>query len=93
LGGYLDGAQWQMAVYCRRGHGVAQKEVNGWRKKNAIRRRVCVALNIRDAEYGLVAHGNLAAAAIHKRAGARNGPILTRCCARERVKRAIFAAL
>src|SRR5439155_25841649 len=27
LGGYLDEAQWQMAVHCRRGHGVAQKEV------------------------------------------------------------------
>jgi hypothetical protein len=26
-------------------------------------------------------------------AGARNGPILARCCAREHIKRAIFAAL
>ncbi len=30
---------------------------------------------------------------IDKRAGARNGPILTRCCAREHVKRPIFVAL
>src|SRR6266542_2558882 len=32
-------------------------------KENAIRRRICVVSRIRDAEYGLVAHGSLAAAA------------------------------
>src|SRR5206468_11978349 len=31
--------------------------------RNPIRRRICVVSRIRDAEYGLVAHGNLAAAA------------------------------
>jgi len=49
LGGYLDAAQWQMGVHRRRGHGVAQKEVNHVAQENAIRRRVCVASRIRDA--------------------------------------------
>src|SRR5205814_8559244 len=31
--------------------------------RNAIRRRICVVSRIRDAEYGLVTRGNLAAAA------------------------------
>ena len=31
--------------------------------ENAIRRRLCVVSRIRDADYGLVAHGSLAAAA------------------------------
>ena len=32
-------------------------------EENAIRRQICVVSRIRDAEYGLVAHGNLAAPA------------------------------
>jgi hypothetical protein len=32
-------------------------------EENAIRRRICVVSRIRDAGYGLVAHGNLAVAA------------------------------
>ena len=38
----------------RTAHGTTAEE-------NPIRRRICVVSRIRDAEYGLVAHGHLAA--------------------------------
>jgi len=40
-------------------------------QENAIRRRVCVTSRIRDDEYGLVAHGNLAAAHDRQKGGCK----------------------
>ncbi|PYL11611.1 MAG: hypothetical protein DMF48_05975 [Verrucomicrobia bacterium] len=42
--------------------GLNRYSVTSVAEENAIRRRICVASRIRDAEYGLFAHGNLAAA-------------------------------
>src|SRR5438034_561954 len=45
----------------RRAMETLNRYIDGGR--NAIRRRICVVSRIRDAEYGLVTRGNLAAAA------------------------------